>query len=33
MDTVDLIPLVFVLGVIAIAAGYLVVEFVKARKL
>ena len=33
MDTVDLIPLVFVLGVITISAGYLVVEFVKARKL
>ena len=33
MHTVDLIPIVFVMGVIAISSGYLVVEFVKSRKL
>ena len=33
MHTVDLVPLVVVLGTLVISAGYLVVEFVKARKL
>ncbi len=32
MDTVDIIPLAFVIGMLAISISYLLVEFVKARK-
>lgn len=32
MHTVDIIPLVFVIGLLAISTGYLLVEFAKARK-
>ena len=32
MDQVDLIPMVFVSVVFAISLGYLLVEFVRARK-
>ena len=32
MDTADLIPVVFISVVFAISLGYLLVEFVRARK-
>jgi ABC-type multidrug transport system permease subunit len=32
MDTIDLIPVAFVVGTLAISICYLLVEFAKARK-
>ena len=32
MDVIDLIPMAFVSVVVAISIGYLLVEFVRARK-